>query len=125
MPELHAALLEALSALERHYEDIQDVEYTIEDGRLYILQTRNAKRHARAAVRFAVDGHREGLFSREGALLKIDPASLVALMHPAFDPDAEFRELTRGVGASPGRGEGRDRLHRRGGHRAGGGRART
>ena len=106
MPELHAALLDALTALERHYGDIQDVEYTIEDGRLYILQTRNAKRHARAAVRFAVDGHREGLFSREGALLKIEPASLVALMHPAFDPGAEFRELTRGVGASPGAAKG-------------------
>jgi len=94
------------SALERHYGDIQDVEYTIEDGRLYILQTRNAKRHARAAVRFAVDGHREGLFSREGALERIEPSSLVALMHPAFDPSAEIEVLTRGVGASPGAAKG-------------------
>ena len=106
MPAIHAALLDALAALERHYGDIQDVEYTIEDGRLYILQTRNAKRHARAAVRFAVDGHREGLFSREGALERIEPSSLVALMHPAFDPSAEIEVLTRGVGASPGAAKG-------------------
>ena len=106
MPKIHAALLDALAALERHYGDIQDVEYTIEDGRLYILQTRNAKRHARAAVRFAVDGHREGLFSREGALQRIEPSSLVALMHPAFDPAADVDVLTRGVGASPGAAKG-------------------
>ena len=106
MPSIHAALLDALAALERHYGDIQDVEYTIEDGRLYILQTRNAKRHARAAVRFAVDGHREGLFSREGALERIEPSSLVALMHPAFDPSADIEVLTRGVGASPGAAKG-------------------
>ena len=106
MPAIHAELLDALTALERHYGDIQDVEYTIEDGRLYILQTRNAKRHARAAVRFAVDGHREGLFSREGALERIEPSSLVALMHPAFDPSAEIEVLTRGVGASPGAAKG-------------------
>ena len=106
MPAIHAALLEKLDALERHYADIQDVEYTIEEGRLYILQTRNAKRHARAAVRFAVDGNREGMLSREEALLKIDPASLVALMHPAFDPAAEIHELTRGVAASPGAAKG-------------------
>ena len=106
MPAIHAELLDALAALERHYGDIQDVEYTIEDGRLYILQTRNAKRHARAAVRFAVDGHREGLFDRAGALEKIEPSSLVALMHPAFDPDADIDVLTRGVGASPGAAKG-------------------
>ena len=107
MPDLHAELLSALDVLERHYCDIQDVEYTIEDGRLYILQTRNAKRHARAAVRFAVDGHREGMLTREEGLLKVDPGSLSALMHPAFDPEAKFRELTRGVAASPGAAKGR------------------
>lgn len=106
MPEMHRALLNALTALERHYRDIQDVEYTIEDGRLYILQTRNAKRHASASVRFAVDGRKEGMFTREKALLKIDPASLVALMHPAFDPSIEIHELTRGVPASPGAAKG-------------------
>ena len=107
MPDLHAELLSALDVLERHYCDIQDVEYTIEDGRLYILQTRNAKRHARAAVRFAVDGHREGMLTREEGLLKVDPGSLSALMHPAFDPEAKFRELTRAVAASPGAAKGR------------------
>ncbi len=106
MPEMHAGLLAALVALERHYHDIQDVEYTIEEGRLFILQTRSAKRHARAAVRFAADAVREGMLDRERALLGVDPASLGALMHPTFDPAAEIDVLTRGVAASPGAAKG-------------------
>ena len=102
MPEMHAELLAGLAELESHYRDIQDIEFTIEDGRLYILQTRGAKRHARAAVRFACDAVREGLLSREHALRTIRPQTLTALLHPAFSPDAEFEELTRGVSASPG-----------------------
>ncbi len=102
MPEMHAELIASLAELERHYSDIQDIEYTIEDGRLYILQTRGAKRHAQAAVRFASDAVREGLLSREHALRTIRPSTLTALLHPAFAPDAEFEELTRGVPASPG-----------------------
>ena len=98
----HAELIDALKRLERHYRDIQDVEYTIEEGRLYILQTRNAKRPRAAAVRFAFDGHREGLFSREDALATIEPCSLVALIHPTFDPQQTYTELTRAVPASPG-----------------------
>ena len=73
MPEIHAELLESLRRLERHYRDIQDVEYTVEEGRLFILQTRSAKRHALAAVRFATDAVAEGLLDREEALRKIDP----------------------------------------------------
>ena len=68
MPEIHAELLDSLSRLERHYRDIQDVEYTVEEGRLFILQTRSAKRHALAAVRFAADAVAEGLLDREEAL---------------------------------------------------------
>jgi pyruvate,orthophosphate dikinase len=102
MPDMHAELIESLARLEAHYRDIQDIEFTIEDGRLYILQTRGAKRHARAAVQFASDAVREGLLSRDHALRTIRPGTLTALLHPAFAPDAEFEELTRGVPASPG-----------------------
>lgn len=102
MPDMHAELIDSLAQLEAHYRDIQDIEFTIEDGRLYILQTRGAKRHAKAAVQFASDAVREGLLSREHALRTIRPGTLTALLHPAFAPDAEFEELTRGVPASPG-----------------------
>ena len=106
MPAVHGELVASLARLERHYRDIQDVEYTVEDGRLYILQTRSAKRHAQAAVRFAADAHREGLLSRKEALRTIEPAALTALLHPAFDPAARYEELTRGVPASPGAAKG-------------------
>ena len=106
MPGVHAELIEALERLERHYGDIQDVEYTVEDGRLFILQTRSAKRHALAAVRFAVDAVDEGMLDREDALRTIDPGGVGALLHRSFAPDARFTELTRGVGASPGAAKG-------------------
>jgi pyruvate,orthophosphate dikinase len=107
MPEVHAQLLESLRTLERHYRDIQDVEYTVEEGRLFILQTRSAKRHALAAVRFASDAVADGLLDRVEALRRIDPDSLGALLHPSFDPADSPEELTRGVPASPGAARGR------------------
>ena len=107
MPEVHAELLEDLRKLERHYRDIQDVEYTVEEGRLFILQTRGAKRHALAAVRFAVDAVADGLIDRKEALRGIDADSLAALLHPSFDPQDSPTELTRGVPASPGAAKGR------------------
>jgi pyruvate,orthophosphate dikinase len=106
MPDAHAELVDCLARLERHYRDIQDVEYTVEEGRLYILQTRGAKRHAQAAVRFAVDAVAENMLSRDDALRTIDPGSLHALLHPAFAPGAQFEALTRGVPASPGAAKG-------------------
>jgi pyruvate, orthophosphate dikinase len=106
MPHAHAELMEILRILERHYKDMQDVEFTIEDGRLYMLQTRSAKRPAQAAVRFAVDSVGEGLLRREEALLTIDAETLDALLHPTFDPAAEYRVLARGVAASPGAAKG-------------------
>ncbi len=120
MPEVHEQLMEILRTLERHYEDMQDTEFTVEDGRLYMLQTRNAKRPAQAAVRFAVDAVSEGLLTRERALQTIDPGSLDALLHPTFDPKADFEVLASGVNASPGAAQGRDRVHgrRRGGNAA-------
>jgi pyruvate, orthophosphate dikinase len=106
-PEAHAQLMEILRTLERHYADMQDTEFTIEEGRLYMLQTRNAKRPAQAAVRFAVDAVSEELLTREQALLTIEAEKLDALLHPTFDPSADFKVLARGVAASPGAATGR------------------
>jgi pyruvate,orthophosphate dikinase len=106
MPEAHAQLMEILRTLEGHYKDMQDTEFTIEEGQLYMLQTRNAKRPAQAAVRFACDAVDEELLTREEAILTIDPGSLDALLHPTFDPKAEFEVLASGVSASPGAAKG-------------------
>ncbi len=106
LPEAHAQLLDDLSRLESHYKDMQDVEFTIEEGRLFLLQTRAAKRPAAAAVRFAVDAVGEQLLTREEALLTLDPEALEALLHPVFDPSFEFEVLTTGVAASPGAASG-------------------
>ncbi len=106
MPQAHAELLDILRTLERHYRDIQDTEFTIEDGRLYMLQTRNAKRPAQAAVRFAVDAVSEGLLDERRALATIDAETLETLLHPTFDPAAEYDVLTTGVAASPGAAKG-------------------
>ena len=106
MPEVHEQLMEILRTLEAHYEDMQDTEFTVEEGQLYMLQTRNAKRPAQAAVRFAVDAVQEGLLNRERALMTIDPDALDALLHPTFDPNAQFEILASGVNASPGAAKG-------------------
>jgi pyruvate,orthophosphate dikinase len=102
MPGVHAQLIEALRALEAHYEDMQDVEFTFEEGRLYLLQTRAAKRPAQAAVRFAVDAVDEGLLTREQAIMRIDAGTLGTLLHPTFARDDDYTVLARGVPASPG-----------------------
>ena len=102
MPQAYAELMEILRTLEGHYKDMQDVEFTVEEGHLYMLQTRNAKRPAQAAVRFAVDAVQEGLLTREAALRAIDADSLDALLHPTFDRGEGYEVLARGVAASPG-----------------------
>jgi pyruvate,orthophosphate dikinase len=102
LPEAHDQLMEILRELERHYGDMQDTEFTVEEGRLYMLQTRNAKRPAQAAVRFAVDAVGEGLLDEARALVTIDPETLDALLHPTFDPTAVYEVLASGVAASPG-----------------------
>ena len=106
LPEAHADLIEILALLERHYGDMQDVEFTVEDGRLFLLQTRSAKRPAQAAVRFASDAVDEGMLTRGEALATIDADALEALLHPVFDPDFEVNELTTGIAASPGAARG-------------------
>src|SRR3954452_14616745 len=106
LPGAYTQLLEILRTLERHYKDMQDTEFTVEEGRLYMLQTRDAKRPAQAAVRFAVDAVNEGLLDRAGALATIDAATLDTLLHPTFDPHADYKVLARGVAASPGAAKG-------------------
>jgi pyruvate,orthophosphate dikinase len=107
MPEAYATLTTILRHLERHYGDIQDTEFTIEEGRLYMLQTRNAKRPAQAAVRFAVDAVNEQLLTKAQAIATIDASSLDALLHPTFDRNTPYKVLARGVAASPGAAKGR------------------
>jgi pyruvate,orthophosphate dikinase len=106
MPEAFEELASSVSELERHYRDMQDIEFTIEEGRLYFLQTRNAKRPAAASVRFAVDAVSEGLLSIEEALLTFKAKDLEALLHRRIDPTAEYTVLASGVGASPGAAKG-------------------
>jgi pyruvate, orthophosphate dikinase len=107
MPSAYDQLLETMGALERHYRDMQDIEFTIEEGRLYLLQTRTAKRTAAAAIRCAVDMTAEGLIEREEAVARIDPAQLDQLLHPRLDPEAEFEVAAQGLNASPGAACGR------------------
>ncbi len=107
MPEVFAQFETAVGALERHYRDMQDIEFTVERGRLFLLQTRNGKRTARAALRIAVDMADEGLISREEAILRIEPTSLDQLMHPTIDPDAPRDLIAVGLPASPGAATGK------------------
>ncbi len=102
LPDAYEQLLETMSALERHYRDMQDIEFTVEEGRLYLLQTRTAKRTAAAAIKAAVDMTAEGLIEREDAVARIDPKQLDQLLHPRLDPDAEFEVAAQGLNASPG-----------------------
>src|SRR3954468_21014644 len=106
MPESHAQLMEILRTLEKHYKDMQDTEFTVQEGQLYMLQTRNAKRPAQAAVRFACDAVDEELLTKEEAVATIEAGALDALLHPTFDPTAEFDVLASGVNASPGAAKG-------------------
>ncbi|HEY2374203.1 MAG TPA: pyruvate, phosphate dikinase [Gaiellaceae bacterium] len=107
LPEAFDQLLETMARLEHHYRDMQDIEFTIEDGKLYLLQTRSAKRTAAAALKAAVDMSGEGLITREEAIARIDPGQLDQLLHPMLDPKAEFEVAARGLNASPGAASGR------------------
>ncbi len=112
MPERSGELLGLAANLEKHYRDVQDVEFTIEQGRLYLLQTRNAKRTPLSAVKTAVDMVREGMIDREQALKRVDPEEITQLLVPQFTADVtpgerEERRLAMGAGASPGAASGR------------------
>jgi pyruvate, orthophosphate dikinase len=102
MPEAYSQLGDQMQRLEQHYADMQDIEFTIERGTLYILQTRSGKRTAAASVRIARDLVSEGVIDRRTALARVDPAQLDQLLHPAIDPSADRHVLTRGLNASPG-----------------------
>ncbi len=106
MPESHEQLLEIMRTLEAHYKDMQDTEFTIEHGHLWMLQTRGAKRPAQAAIRFAVDSVTEGLLTRQEALMTFEASALDALLHPSFDRGDGYNVLARGVAASPGAASG-------------------
>ena len=102
LPAAFEQLTETMRRLEEHYRDMQDIEFTVEDNELYLLQTRSAKRTAAAAVKAAVDMAAEGLISREDAVVRIDPAQLDQLLHPMIDPAADWEVATKGLNASPG-----------------------
>jgi len=106
MPESFEELVETVDRLEAHYRELQDIEFTVEEGKLYLLQTRTGKRTAAAALRAAVDMVDEGLISREEAVARIDPGQLDQLLHPMIDPSAKIEIATRGLNASPGAASG-------------------
>jgi len=102
MPEAYRELVRIYGLLENHYRDMQDLEFTVQQGKLWMLQTRNGKRTARAALRIAVDLANEGLISQEEAVKRVDPASLDQLLHPTIDPKATRLQFSTGLPASPG-----------------------
>ncbi len=106
MPNVAEQLTGILRKLEDHYKDMQDTEFTVEEGRLFMLQTRNAKRPAQAAVRFAVDAFEERMLTKAEAIATIDAAALDALLHPTFDTTARYKVIAHGVAASPGAAKG-------------------
>ncbi|KQM22962.1 pyruvate phosphate dikinase [Sphingomonas sp. Leaf24] len=106
MPDAYAELAAVFDQLERHYRDMQDIEFTVQQGKLWMLQTRSGKRTAKAALKIAVDMAEEGLISREEAIARVDPQALDQLLHPTLDPDATRDVLTKGLPASPGAASG-------------------
>ncbi|MEO1243514.1 MAG: pyruvate, phosphate dikinase [Pseudomonadota bacterium] len=106
MPKAYGELVEVFDKLENHYRDMQDIEFTIQENKLWMLQTRNGKRTAKAALKIAVDLCEEGLISQEEAILRVEPGSLDQLLHPSLDPDAPRDLVLTGLPASPGAASG-------------------
>ena len=102
MPKAYAELVDVRAKLEKHYADMQDIEFTVQQNKLYMLQTRNGKRTAAASLKIAVDMAREGLIDRTEAIKRVDPKSLDQLLHPTLDPKAPRKALAKGLPASPG-----------------------
>jgi pyruvate,orthophosphate dikinase len=107
MPEVFQQLDQVRSQLEKHYRDMQDIEFTVQQGKLYMLQTRNGKRTAQAALKIAVDLCNDGLIDKKTAVARVDPASLDQLLHPRLDPKAKKEVIARGLPASPGAASGK------------------
>ena len=106
MPEVYHQLADVFDTLENHYRDMQDIEFTVEKTKLWMLQTRAGKRTAKAALKIAVDMANEGLITREEAILRVEPMALDQLLHPTLDPKAHRDVLTKGLPASPGAASG-------------------
>ena len=106
MPAAYGELADVFDLLEKHYRDMQDIEFTVQDGKLWMLQTRSGKRTAKAALKMAVDMVGEGLVEEKEAILRVDPMALDQLLHPTLDPDAKRDVLTTGLPASPGAASG-------------------
>ena len=111
MPELFDQLLAIRTLLEQHYKDMQDIEFTVQGGKLYMLQTRNGKRASQAAIKIACDMVEEGLIDRDTALMRIEPQSLDQILHPGLDPKADKQLLAKGLPASPGAASGKVVFH--------------
>jgi pyruvate,orthophosphate dikinase len=107
LPDAYEQLLDTMRRLEEHYREMQDIEFTVEDGRLYLLQTRSGKRTAPAALKIAVDMVEEGLISHEEAVARIDPKQLDQLLHPMIDPRVDYDAAAKGLNASPGAATGK------------------
>src|SRR5919106_2352689 len=107
LPDAFGQLLETMHRLEEHYREMQDIEFTVEEGRLYLLQTRSGKRTAQAALRIAVEMVEEGLITKEEAVARIDPGQLDQLLHPMIDPQADYEPAAKGLNASPGAATGK------------------
>jgi pyruvate, orthophosphate dikinase len=107
LPEAFEQLVETMRRLEEHYREMQDIEFTVEEGRLYLLQTRSGKRTAQAALKIAVEMVEEGLISQEEAVARIDPRQLDQLLHPMIDPEADYEPAAKGLNASPGAATGK------------------
>jgi len=107
MPKVYRELREITNKLEKHYKDVQDFEFTIQKGKLYMLQTRTGKRTAQAAIKIATDMVKESLISKEEAIMRIEPQQLDQLLHPVFDPKAKIQVIAKGLPASPGAASGK------------------
>jgi pyruvate, orthophosphate dikinase len=106
MPEVYAELAKVFDLLEAHYRDMQDIEFTVERGKLWMLQTRSGKRTAKAALKIAVDMAAEGLITKDEAVMRVDPSALDQLLHPTLDPKAKRDVIVKGLPASPGAASG-------------------
>ena len=107
MPQIYKQLEQITTKLEKHYRDVQDFEFTIQEGTLYMLQTRTGKRTVQAAIRIAVDMVKEKLITKEEAIMRIEPAQIDQLLHPRLDPAAKYQAIAKGLAASPGAASGK------------------
>ena len=111
LPTAYKKLVNIKNKLEKHYKDLQDIEFTIQEGKLFMLQTRNGKRTTQAAVKIAVDMVQEKLIDKKTAISRIDPNQLDQLLHPTFDPKAKRDVMATGLPASPGAASGKVTFH--------------